>query len=267
MRFKDRFVRRYVSCAPLALALERAYECHILSQQKFEPPVLDIGCGDGIFAAVLFDEKISVGVDPDGDELERARQSGMYHELILTGAQRIPKADKTFKTIFANSVLEHILPIKEVLREARRVLDDEGRMYLTLPTNRFDHYTIVYQALSLVRLNSIAEEYRRFFNRFWKHYHYYDAKVWQQLFEECGWTVASVREYNPQRTCLLHDSLVPVSIISFVSRKLLGRWFIIPILRQLYAPLLSLVFSPIVAKNVEAKDNGGLIFFELRKKK
>ena len=65
IRFKGNYLESYLRVAPAALAIERCFECEILSRQVFEPPVLDIGCGDGVFASVLFDEQVDLGIDPD----------------------------------------------------------------------------------------------------------------------------------------------------------------------------------------------------------
>ncbi len=69
MKFKDDFFRRYLGEAPVPLAIERSLECAILSRQRFDAPILDIGTGEGMFAYVLFDGKIDVGIDPDAREL------------------------------------------------------------------------------------------------------------------------------------------------------------------------------------------------------
>jgi ubiquinone/menaquinone biosynthesis C-methylase UbiE len=264
MNFRDQFVRSYISQAPLALALERSFECHILSQNTFKHPILDIGCGDGIFASILFQDKVDVGIDPDRKELEHARRINKYEELICCEAQKIPKLDGEFKTIFANSVLEHIPSIRDVLIEARRVLARDGRMYLTVPTDQFDHFTITYQFLSTIN-PFLAEKFSGFFNHFWKHYHYYDATAWQKLFNECGWSVVQKKEYNPRATCLILDFLVPYSLPSFFSRRFLNRWFLFPSLRKLYSPLLTVIFDPLIRKNLSSTLKGGLIFFELEK--
>jgi SAM-dependent methyltransferase len=266
MTFKDRFVHNYIARVPLALALERSYECLILSQQRFERPILDIGCGDGIFASVLFNEPIDTGIDPHQQDLQHAERSGMYKELLCIGAQTIPKPDGTYKTIFANSVIEHILPAGEVLQEARRVLADDGRMYLTLPTDLFDHFSVSYQLLSGLGLHAAAERLRLSFNRFWKHYHCYNEAGWRDLFEKTGWRVVQSREYGPKFNCVLNHSLVPLSIVSFVSRRILNRWFISSTFRKLYAPALAFVFSPLISRSLPVKEKCGLIFFELRKK-
>jgi len=63
MKFKSDFLYNYLKQAPISLAIERSFECEILSKQKFQRPILDIGCGEGLFALILFDEKINVGID------------------------------------------------------------------------------------------------------------------------------------------------------------------------------------------------------------
>src|SRR5579872_4953725 len=108
MRLNDEFFKNFLLEAPLPLALERTLECKILSTQKFQRPILDIGCGEGIFAKKLFNEKIDVGIDPNPSELERAQSYDAYDELIQCWGDQIPKKDGTFNTILSNSVMEHI---------------------------------------------------------------------------------------------------------------------------------------------------------------
>ena len=51
-----RLLKPYLMNAPMSLALYRALECEVLANRDFIPPLLDVGCGDGIFASVLFAE-------------------------------------------------------------------------------------------------------------------------------------------------------------------------------------------------------------------
>ena len=76
------FLLDYLTEAPASLAVERSLECDILSQQRFSPPILDLGCGDGLFASTVTEEIIDVGVDPNQRALKKAGQRGRYHELI-----------------------------------------------------------------------------------------------------------------------------------------------------------------------------------------
>jgi SAM-dependent methyltransferase len=262
MTFRDRFLDRYVTEAPLALAIERWFECSILSQQRFERPVLDIGCGDGVFAKVLFAEPIDVGIDPDGKELARARELGGYRELLEVRGDAIPRPDGSFRTIFSNSVIEHIEDVEPVLREAKRLLAPGGRFYVTVPSHLFDHYNWPYQVLSAVGMDASAERYRAFFDRFWRHYHYYTPDGWRQLFERAGFAVVDHQEYAPKAICLLNDLLAPFAAPSMAAKKLTGRWFVVPALRRVWTPLFAAALRPLLHVDRSLRE-GGILFWAL----
>ncbi len=264
LRVHDRFFDRYVLEAPLALAIERWFECEILSGQPFVRPVLDIGCGDGVFASVLFDDRVDLGIDPDPRELRVARQRGSYTELLECKGDAIPRPDESFNTIFSNSVLEHIPEIEPVLREAWRLLSRDGRFYVTVPSDRFDHYSLGYQGLSSLGLTRAAERYRRLFNGFWRHHHYFTPDGWRSLFGRNGFTVVASQEYCPKEVCLTNDFLVPFGGPSMVAKKLTGRWMPVKTLRRFYAPVLSRAVAPLLRVD-PALEGGGILFFALKK--
>jgi SAM-dependent methyltransferase len=262
MRFHDNFLDRYVEAAPLALAIERWFECSILSQQKFERPILDVGCGDGVFASVLFAEPIDLGIDPDEKELARARQLGGYRELLPVRGDAIPRPAGSFKTIFSNSVLEHIEEVEPVLHEIKRLLAPDGTFYATVPSNLFDHYNWPYQALSTAGLHGPAERYRVFFDKFWRHYHYHTVDGWTRLFARCGFRVVDTQDYAPKAICLLNDFLAPFAAPSMMAKKLRGRWFLFPRVRRRYAPLFAKAVQPFLDVDRDLRD-GGILFFKL----
>lgn len=263
--FNQDFFKEYLRQAPLPLAVERTQECILLSKHPFEGPILDLGCGDGIFAQVLFNQKIDVGIDPNKKELQRAKQRNKYKELIECYGNNIPKPDHSFKTIFSNSVMEHIEDIKPVLKETYRLLDKDGRLYLTLPTHLFDHYTLGSQLLTKLGMKKKKTQFSNFFNKFWKHYHYYDAAGWHRLFHEIGFKIEFEQEYGQKKMCLFNDCMTVFSFPSFLSRKFANTWFWSSKWRARYANLLAALF-PFNFKQVEAESGkGGLIFFILRK--
>jgi SAM-dependent methyltransferase len=264
MKFKSDFLAQYLNEAPVPLAFERAFECLVLSQQKFEHPILDVGCGDGIFAKILFDEKIDTGIDPLDYELESAKKYNMYGELIHAFGDRIPKPDGHFRTAFSNSVLEHIENLDPVIREVHRVLIKEGVFYVTIPTNLFDKYSVISKLLYGIGLKGLAKRYNRFFNNFWKHYHYYSREEWTRKFAANGFAIENIIEYGHPKDCLFNDAMVPVTIPNFVAKKLTNRFFIFKPLRKVYSP----VWQAILKKRVKLYPDlrtGGLIFFALRK--
>lgn len=264
MKFKTNFLKDYLNEAPVPLAYERAFECLIFSQQKFEHPILDIGCGDGIFSKIVFDEKIDTGIDPLEHELINAKKYQIYNELIQTFGDSIPKPDNFYKTAFSNSVLEHIENIDPVLKEVNRVLSPDGRFYVTIPTNFFDKYSVISVMLNKLGLKTWALKYNSFFNNFWKHYHYYDRSGWAKKFENNGFKINNIIEYGAPKDCLFNDFLVPFTIPNFITKKITNRFFLFPFLRKIYSPL---IYSSLNKKVVIKPDlkNGGLIFFELAK--
>lgn len=264
MRFTGRYLHAYFRECPIALALERCFECEILSELSFEPPVLDLGCGEGIFAKVLFTTHIDVGIDPDSQELQRARQFGAYRKLIQAQGEELPVKSESFSTVLSNSVLEHIPQLTPVLREVYRVMKPGGTFYVTVPTDQFDRNTVIYQALTRLGLLALAERYRTFFNRFWRHYHYYDLEGWSSLFRDAQFQIQRSQFYDPKRLCMLNDLLAPFALPSFLTKRMLNRWFLFPSLRGIVAGLLSAALRPFVVHDEECED-GGLLFFALRK--
>lgn len=265
MKFKENFFHNYLKQTPVPLALERSFECEILSKQNFKRPILDVGVGEGLFAFLLFDEKIEVGIDPNKKELERCSQFNMYEELIECYGNKIPKPDASFATIMSNSVMEHIEDIEPVLREIHRLLQDDGRVFFTLPTEKFNQNTVIYSILFGIGLKGLAKRFQKFYNNFWRHYHDYDVATWQKLFENNGFKVVQVQEYNPRKTCLLNDALVPFSFFSLVVKKITNKWFLVPPLRKIGAWIWYKMLNNTLKSNLNNTYKSGLVFFELRK--
>jgi len=254
----------YIAMAPLALAFERVMECRILAQQTFERPMLDIGCGEGLFAKILFTEPVDTGIDPNSRELARAHELGAYVELIECRGDAIPKADGSYRTILSNSVIEHIPDIQPVLLEAYRLLAPGGRMYLTVPSNRFDEYTWISQFLAALGLDNLRRRFGEFFNRFWVHYHYHTLEHWRKIAESAGFEVIEAHTYGPRRACLLNDFLVPFSVPEYLTKKFLNRWTLLPRLRRVILAPFALLGS-LILRGAEKCEAGGLVFLSLRK--
>lgn len=255
----------YVSHAPLALAFERYLECLILGRVPFRRPILDLGCGDGLFADLLFEEPIDTGIDPNPRELARARRRQCYRELIEAVGSAVPKPAGTYQTVFSNSVLEHIPALDPVFSEIHRLLAPGGRLYLTVPTPCFEHFTILNLLLTGMRLDRLAARYRRFCSRVvWKQQHYHTPKEWQSIAESHGFRSIATVSYDPRRICLLNDGLYPFAGMSVLSKRVLERWVLWPGLRRLAMRPLCRVAEPFLARGIEA-DRGGLVFLALEK--
>jgi len=264
MEFNKNILKEYLVEAPIPLALERTWECEIYKTLEFPRPILDVGCGDGIYTKILFAEKIDVGIDPLEYELEYARKLDVYEKLTLAWGNEMPFENETFKTVFSNSVLEHIPDIEPVLNEIHRVLKSDGNLYVTIPTNLFDTYSVIYRTLQFFGLNGLKESYRKFFNKFWKHHHYYTRKDWITLFQKCGFEMVTVQEYGTKQQCTFNDFIVPFTIPNYVVKKLFNRFFLSKTIRRIYVPVLAGLIKHKV-KIHPGLTTGGLIFFSFKK--
>ena len=254
----------YLTLAPLPLAFERALEAQIFRGLAFERPVLDIGCGEGLFAKVVFMEPVDTGIDPNARELERAEALGAYSELIECFGDEIPKPDGAYRTIFSNSVLEHIPDLEPVLKEAYRLLAPGGRMYLTVPSDKFEHYAVGARVLDALGWDGQSRKYREFYNSFWAHYHCYSLEGWTELTEGCGFRLVEGYTYNPRALCLINDLLVPFSAPGLAIKKVTNRWTLLPALRRVYTWPVYRAMRGMLEQGIRA-DEGGLVFLSLMK--
>ncbi|MDE2166815.1 MAG: methyltransferase domain-containing protein [Alphaproteobacteria bacterium] len=259
------FLRRYLMIAPAALALERSMECDILAQQQWQRPILDVGCGDGIFVQQLFKDAIDTGIDKDPTEVDLARKCNAYRELIVCRADKIPKPDASYNTVFSNSVLEHIPDLASVLKEIHRILAPGGRLYITIPTDRVELATAVARALSALGLHSLSVRFRKFYNRFWRHYHAYNEQKWRELLEAAGFAIVQELPYVPDGLSTLCDILTPVALPSFFFRRIWGRWISSSRLRSLTSGVIHAVLASVVT-NLKRRKGGCLVFYALTKR-
>jgi SAM-dependent methyltransferase len=260
MRFSTDVTADYVAVAPAALAFERSLECRLYPTVPFERPILDLGCGEGLFAKILFQEQIDTGIDPNPHELERARQLGAYRELIECYGDRIPKPDGSYRTVFSNSVLEHIPDVEPIFAEVFRILAPEGRFHFTAPSPRFERFTWTGMILRGLRLNALDARWRAF----WAHHHAYEVARWEQLATQAGFEVVESRSFDPARVCLLNTALTPFGILAKITKVRTNRWILFPRARRLLTMPLCAVARPLLRGGEDPTD-GGLVFLSLRK--
>jgi len=95
---------------------ERSYACLKYAKGK----ALDIGCADNRF------------IDSYGNGYGMDKVFTNNSKLVLGDAARIPFKDKAFDTVTFIASLNHILARDIALREAARVLKDEGQVLITM---------------------------------------------------------------------------------------------------------------------------------------
>jgi ubiquinone/menaquinone biosynthesis C-methylase UbiE len=99
--------------------------------------ILDLGCGEGHFAAILAAQGAEVvAVDVAEEPLRRARVSHPDLDLQLVEAEgRLPFEDSSFDMVWAGETIEHVADTSGWLSELRRVLRSGGIVALTTPNH------------------------------------------------------------------------------------------------------------------------------------
>ena len=182
------------------VALWRAIELRVAAQQRYERPLLDLGCGDGLIGHVLFGARrqVDVGLDPWIEQLSRAADSTVYLHLDQAGGHAMPYADQRFATVFSNSVLEHIADVEPVLREVRRILEPGGRFIFTVPSEAFPTMLDGYARRIAEGDAAGAQAYAAMVDERLEHHHYHAPETWRELLTNAGMTLLDTRYYIPE---------------------------------------------------------------------
>jgi len=199
------------------VALWRAVELRAAAEEEYESPLLDLGCGDGLIARVLFGAgaQVEAGLDPWIEQLRQAARSGAYRHVELGQGAALPYSSDTFATVFSNSVLEHIPDVLPVLREVRRVLrrpePDEGipggHFIFTVPSDAFRYFLDGYVQRREADDLRGAEAYAASVDARLVHHHYYNPADWRRLLSTVGMEVVKTRYYVPEQVERLWDRM------------------------------------------------------------
>lgn len=205
-------------------SLWRSYELaaieNVLSSNKCSAPILEIGCGDGLFSSKVFPH-IDTAIDSNQRAVERSRvQSKMYGRVLHMDARAMQFDDNTFRTIFANSVLEHIPSLESVLAHSFRILVAGGLLITTVPL-------IVMNDFLVMRSSWYAELRRRQLH----HVNLWESEKWLNVLSKIGFSRIELYPYLPGSVCRIWDRLDAPLSVGY------GRYRISAIPRYGYKPL------------------------------
>ncbi len=206
----------------------RAVEGRYYQSIELPQPVLDMGAGDGHFAARTFHKKLEVGLDPALLSLEEARQFGAYELLVNGMGERIPCAAESFACVVSNSVLEHIPNVDAVLQDIRRVLKPDGRLVITVPNDHFTRNLSIARFLDRIGARSLAEGYRKLFNKISRHYHPDPPAQWRSRLQQAGFEVLNEWNYFSQESLKILEWGHFLGLPNWINKQLFGKWVILP---------------------------------------
>jgi ubiquinone/menaquinone biosynthesis C-methylase UbiE len=118
-----------------SLVLVRSVELKNFPREYIKQPVLDLCCGDGFFSKCLGLTEI-YGCDIDKSVVMKAEETKVYKDLKVCDVRDLyVYPDAYFRTIISNCALEHVDGINNALSEISRVLQKDGTLVMTVPSD------------------------------------------------------------------------------------------------------------------------------------
>lgn len=254
------YLRRYLAVAPIALALWRSVEAKHFGKIDLRKPILDIGCGFGEFAGVVFESQVEVGVDINYKDLINAMKTNNYMSLARADARNLPFANESFSSVVSISTLEHIVGPDKAFKEAYRVLKPGGTFALTVVTDKLNNSTFYGPLLKKMGFKKLGGIYLRAYDKIFHHYSMLSKKQWEKCVTNAGFKIEVSREIISPKITKLFDILLITAWPSQVIKLIFGR-------RMVYRPKFLLDFcTKIFLGLVEEEETEGTNLLIVAKK-
>jgi ubiquinone/menaquinone biosynthesis C-methylase UbiE len=258
MKSQKQYLRIFLEKQPSFQALFRSVEAEALNDYKYNEPILDLGCGDGLFAEVFFGKnKKIIGIDINSSELKEARKRGVYNKIYKTPGNNLPQKNGLMGTVFSNSVLEHIKDLDPVLKESYRVLRKGGTLIFTAPSDKRLKLYLVYRLFSFFGLNKLAVASANLMDKVFVHHNCWSSKTWNNKLHKIGFKKVIYQYKGSPKISFISDLLFIFAPLGFIEKKLFGRylgW------RKCVSPLLYFFLKGQNDKLI--KNNGSVIVVE-----
>ncbi len=158
----------------------------ILGAKKGES-ILDLGCGRGGFCHSAFMRGLNVyGADFSVTALKDAESLNNNINFVPADAANLPFRDKFFDYVVCLGSFEHFTDKVAVLREIKRILKDNGKVFMFLPNSYFLGH-IYFVCKTGLPIDEAAQEFSESFN----------TKLgWEKILEENSFRVLAIHKFN-----------------------------------------------------------------------
>ncbi|MEW6618564.1 MAG: class I SAM-dependent methyltransferase [bacterium] len=257
-------LQEYLLHAPVCHVLQRIIEYRKIKEhkEKLIDPILDIGCGDGIFASMLFDDSIFMGIDLSMSEIALARRKKIYKNLLVGSVEKLPFSSESFKTVSSNCVIEHIPNLENALKEIYRVLKKDGYFIFTVPSKLREVYS-PFPWMRQVGINFFPNLMNKLLRLLWQEYHFYSPGVWKEKLEQTGFEVVICEYFFPKEAYATYGRFLFFSAISLITKKIFNRWILFSSWRNLFIPFIAKYLEKYYL--LEGKDGTELLLISYKK--
>ncbi|MDD2905829.1 MAG: class I SAM-dependent methyltransferase [Sulfurimonas sp.] len=190
-------------------SLFRAHELYSVSPflKYLQEPILDLGCGDGLIASILFNEKLEYGIDASEHAVNLASTNNVYNKVFLGNAHNIPVPNNCLGGIFSNCVFEHIPNIDKLAKEISRILKPNAYLVTTCLTPQYYELNPLFKLLNNPLTKKIREILITKENELHNHVSIYTTDEYKEIFAKYGLILEYQKYYSTKKsiykTCLL----------------------------------------------------------------
>jgi len=236
--------KRYFPHTPAALCIKECARLSVMRRYPCPGPVLDVGCGDGLFARMAFDDVDVWGIDIDAAEGRWAAASKAYTQVILGDVTRVTLPEAFFATCVANCSLEHVPRIDLALKNILRSLRPGGLAYLFVPSAGWASHLTSSRLLTELGAPALGARIESSIDHVFKHHHLYDRDGWQRVVEQAGLEVVAAEPVLSTATTVAFEAFLIPSLAGLLNKRLTTRWTNFPNARKLFArPVYELIRS------------------------
>lgn len=241
---------RYFPHTPAALAVKECARLTELRKYDCAGPILDVGCGDGLFASIAFSGAEVWGIDIDAKEGRWAVASRAYSQVVLGDVTEAHLPADFFATCVANCSLEHVPRIDQALSTIAGALRPGGKAYLFVPNRDWAKYMLSVRTLSKLGLTTLAHAAEDAINHLFYHQHLYDRDGWADVVRASGLEVLEVKPVLSTATTVAFESLLIPSLLGWANKHMTTRWTNFPGARRILGyPAFALVQSLLAASD------------------
>lgn len=246
------YLEDFLKIAPLSHALWRATEALSFQEAKFKDPVLDLGCGFGEFAGVVFSQ-VETGIDINQTELNEALKGKRYKKVKWADARDLPFKRSSYNTVVSVSVLEHIPEAEKVLPQVRKVLKKGGKFIFSVPTPKMRDHLFIYSMLKRLGLHDQANKYFDLHRRAFKHIFLKPKSWWKKELKNNGFEIETCHgTLSP--TCLkLHELFLVTAFPSQFWKLFFGKRLMMSV--GLRSKILPIFFGKFVKTDEGSETN------------
>ncbi len=223
---------QYYPHAPTALCIKECARLSALRQFDCPGPILDVGCGDGLFARIAFEGREIWGIDIDASESRWAQASRAYSQIILGDVTRAKLPSAFFETCVANCSLEHVPNIDGALNTIHDSLKPGGRAYLFVPQRDWAKNMWILQALRAVGADGLSRNLQERLDHLFKHSHLYDETGWREVMDRTPFEIERLEPVLSTATTIAFEMFLIPSTLGWVNKRLTTRWTNFPGLRR-----------------------------------